>query len=137
MRNFRSMLVAALLAASFTLPASAAELSAQKNAVRGVTVVVTPQNLAPDARSWDFKIVLDTHSGDLSDDLTKSAVLVDSAGNRHSPLAWDGAGPGGHHREGVLRFKPVSPRPQSVELRITRAGEPAPRSFRWQLKGDN
>ena len=38
------------------------------------------------------------------------------------------------HREGVLRFKPISPRPQSIELQITRAGEDAPRSFRWQLK---
>jgi hypothetical protein len=49
-------------------------------------------------------------------------------------MAWDGAPPGGHHREGVLRFKPISPQPQAIELQFTRAGEGAPRSFRWQLK---
>lgn len=125
--------LACLLAAVIALPATAAELGTQKSSDRGVTVAVTPQNLSAGAKSWDFKIVLDTHSADLSDDLVKTAVLLDGAGGKHAPVAWDGAGPGGHHREGVLRFKPVSPRPQAIELRITRSGESAPRSFRWQL----
>jgi hypothetical protein len=99
-----------------------------------VTAKVTPRNLASNAGSWEFAIVLDTHSQELSDDLVKSSLLLDGAGGRHSPTAWDGAPPGGHHREGVLRFKPISPRPQSIELQIRRAGEDAPRSFRWQLK---
>lgn len=133
MRNLKSMLVAFAFAAATALPAVAAELDAQKSTDRGVTVAVTPQSLADGAGSWDFKIVLDTHSVDLNDDLTKSAVLVDSGGKRYMPVAWDGAGPGGHHREGVLRFKPISPRPQSVELQIARNGEAAPRAFRWQL----
>ena len=30
--------------------------------------------------------------------------------------------PGGHHREGILRFKPVIPLPVAIELRITRSG---------------
>ena len=34
----------------------------------------------------------------------------------------------------VLQFKPLSPLPEVIELRITRPGEPAPRSFRWKLK---
>lgn len=131
MRNLKHLLAAFLLAAAS--PAQAAGLDTQKSADRGVTVVVTPQNLSGDARTWDFKIVLDTHSADLNDDLAKSAILLDGAGGQHAPLAWDGAPPGGHHREGVLRFKPMTPQPQSVELRITRPGEPKPRSFRWQL----
>jgi hypothetical protein len=133
MRNLKSMLVALVLAATTALPAAAAELDAQKSTDRGVTVAVTPQNLTDSAGSWNFKIVLDTHSADLSDDLTQSSVLVDGSGKRHMPVAWDGAGPGGHHREGVLRFKPISPRPQSIELQIARNGEAAPRVFRWQL----
>jgi hypothetical protein len=133
MQNLKFMLVAFVFAAVTVLPAVAAELDAQKSTDRGVTVAVTPQSLADDAGSWDFKIVLDTHSADLNDDLTKSAVLVDGGGKRYMPVAWDGAGPGGHHREGVLRFKPISPRPQSVELQIARNGEAAPRAFRWQL----
>lgn len=61
-------------------------------------------------------------------------VLRDAVGGQRSPTAWDGDPLGGHHREGVLRFKPISPQPQAIELQFTRAGESAPRSFRWQLK---
>jgi hypothetical protein len=125
--------IAALIISAAAFPAAAAELATQKSSDRGVTVAVTPQNISGDARTWDFKIVLDTHSQDLSDDLTKSAVLLDGAGAQLAPVGWDGAAPGGHHREGVLRFKPVKPKPQSIELQISRVGESTPRSFRWQL----
>jgi len=134
MRNLKSAFVACLLAAAVALPAAAAELSTQKSTDRGVTVAVTPQDLSSNAKTWDFKIVLDTHSGDLSDDLLKTAVLLDGTGTQHVPVAWDGAAPGGHHREGVLKFKPVSPTPAMIELQIKRAGEANTRSFRWQLK---
>jgi hypothetical protein len=113
---------------------AASHLATQTSSARSVTVKVTPQNVAGDAKTWSFAIVLDTHSAELNDDLVKSSALLDSAGGRFTPVAWDGAPPGGHHREGVLRFKPVSPQPQSIELQITRTGEDAPRSFRWQLK---
>lgn len=122
------------IAIAVALTALAAELASQKSTARSVTVVVTPQNLSTEATSWDFKTVLDTHSGHLSDDLVKSTALIDSAGRRYTPVAWDGAPPGGHHREGLLRFKPILPRPQSIELQIARAGEDTPRSFRWALK---
>ncbi len=134
MRSLKSALVAFLFAAAVASPAAAAELTTQKSIDRGVTVDVTPQNLSAGASTWDFKVVLDTHSGELNDDLVKTTTLFDDKGGRHVPLKWDGAGPGSHHREGVLRFKPVSPRPQTIELLITRPGEPGPRSFRWQLQ---
>ena len=118
----------------FAASGVAAELGVQRSSAGGVTVAITPQKLATSAKSWDFKVVLDTHSGDLNDDLVKSSLLLDGAGAQYAPVAWDGAPPGGHHREGVLRFKPVSPQPQSIELQITRPGEAAPRTFRWQLK---
>ena len=124
--------LSAALAAS--TEAASPSLPTQTSSARGVTVKVTPRNMTGDAKMWDFAIVLDTHSADLNDDLVKSSLLLDSTGGRFAPAAWDGAPPGGHHREGVLRFKPISPRPQSIELQITRAGEDAPRSFRWQLK---
>ena len=114
--------------------AAASHLAAQTSSARSVTVKATPQNVAGDTKMWSFAIVLDTHSAELNDDLVKSSILRDSASGRFTPVAWDGAPPGGHHREGVLRFNPVSPRPQSIELQITRADEEAPRSFRWQLK---
>ena len=122
----------AALAASFET--ANPNLPAQTSSVRGVTIKVTPKNLASNAGNWEFAIMLDTHSQDLSDDLVKSSLLLDGAGGQHSPTGWDGTPPGGHHREGVLWFKPISPRPQSIELQFTRAGEDAPRSFGWQLK---
>jgi hypothetical protein len=134
MNTLKVTVVCGLLAAAVAFPATAAELATQKTSDHGVTVAVTPRNLAGDAASWDFMIVLDTHSADLNDDLVKSALLLDGAGGQQAPIAWDGAPPGGHHREGVLRFKSLSPQPQTIELRITRPGESAPRSFRWQLK---
>ena len=108
--------------------------AAQTSSARGVTVKVMPRNLAGNAGAWEFAIVLDSHSQDLSDDLVKTLLLLDGIGGRRSPAAWDGASPGGHHREGVLRFEPISPRPKSIELQIARAGEDAPRTFRWQLE---
>jgi hypothetical protein len=70
----------------------------------------------------------------LSDDLVKSSVLLDARGARHAPIAWEGAPPGGHHREGVLRFKALGPAPGAFELQIRRPGESAARVFRWTLK---
>jgi hypothetical protein len=130
-------LTAAGLAAQPLLVAAqdpATPLPARANTENGVTVTATPGNLARDAKTWDFKIVLDTHSQDLGDDLLKSAVLVDGKGLQYKPTAWDGAAPGGHHREGVLRFNPVSPPPQAIELQIRRPGEARTRVFRWELK---
>jgi hypothetical protein len=129
---FRATL-AGLLAAAIAYPAAAAEPGTRKSSNRGVTVAVTPQKLSAGATSWEFKIVLDTHAGELNDDLVKTAVLLDGTGGKYAPVAWDGAGPGGHHREGVLRFKPVTPQPKAIELQIQRAGEAKPRAFRWQL----
>ena len=110
-----------------------AQLPAQKDEANGVTIAVTPVNLAPAAKTWDFTIAFDTHSGSLSDDVAKSAVLADDSGKEFKPLGWAGAAPGGHHRQGVLKFAPISPRPQAIELRITRSSEQTPRRFRWNL----
>ena len=132
MSTFRLFVIAAMLVVTSSAPAAAAESAAKKSAANGVTVAVTP-NLSG-AQTWVFKIVLDTHTQELSDDLMKTAVLVDSSGNRHSPTAWEGAAPGGHHREGVLRFATIAPAPAFIELEIRRPKETAPRLFRWQLQ---
>lgn len=126
----------AALALAIALPfsgAAAAEDTA-RSSVDGVTVAVTPLELGATASAWRFKIVLDTHSQDLSDDLATSARLLDTQGRETGPDSWDGAPPGGHHREGVLTFRPLRPAPDEVELRIARPGEPAPRSFRFPVR---
>lgn len=125
-----------VLGAGFALgvgPAAARELAAQTSTDRGVTVKVTPLGLAPDAAAWEFEVVFDTHTQALRDDPAASSVLVDPAGKRYAPLGWRGDPPGGHHRKGVLRFAPIRPRPGAIELHIGRAGETAPRAFRWEL----
>ncbi|BBI99820.1 hypothetical protein FGKAn22_15130 [Ferrigenium kumadai] len=96
--------------------------------------MVTPQDVSSGAKTWDFGVVLETHTKSLNDDLSRSSVLI-ADGKRYSPLGWEGAPPGGHHRKGLLRFKAVKPVPASIELQIRLNGEVAPRSFRWMLKG--
>lgn len=105
----------------------------QSSSDQGVTVKVTPKSIgSPDSR-WEFAVVLDTHSADLSDDLTQSATLTTDDGRMLKPVSWVGAAPGGHHREGVLAFDVPAPQPSAIELRIDRPGESAPRTFRWKL----
>ena len=121
-----------------TLPQRALAQSAagvpatQSSVLQGVTVKATLKPPGPSESRWEIGIVLDTHSGNIADDLVQSASLTTDDGRTLKPLAWVGAGPGGHHREGVLAFDVPAPRPTSVELRIQRPGEAAPRTFRWQ-----
>jgi hypothetical protein len=124
--------IATLLSLSVTAPALSAEANTQKSSVNGVTVTVTPS--VEGGSTWSFKVILDTHSQDLSDDLVKTAALIGSDGKRHEPLAWEGAAPGGHHREGALRFSALTPRPASLSFELRRLGEAAPRVFTWQLQ---
>lgn len=99
---------------------------------RGVKVTVIPKNLLNGAKAWEFEVTLETHTQSLNDDLAKSAVLI-AGGMQYAPLGWEGTPPGGHHRKGLLRFKTVTPRPQSVELQIRLGGETAPRNFQWRM----
>ena len=142
-RNFHQgriggWILAATLGGVATPLAGLAQTSADATATRsssdrGVTVKVTPKLIGSLDSRWEFSIVLETHSADLSDDLTKSATLTTNDGRTLKPTGWVGAGPTGHHREGVLAFEVPAPRPTMIELRIARTGESAPRTFRWQL----
>jgi hypothetical protein len=123
-----------LLACLLAVPpaaAAAGALPAQSSSAAGVTVKATPRTLAGPV--WEFELVFDTHTQELNDDPAKSASLH-AAGGAAAPLAWQGDPPGGHHRKGVLRFKPLTPTPAALELRLQRAGETSPRVFRWQIK---
>lgn len=123
----------ALAAAPVAAQAQANPPGPQSSVAGGVTIKVAPKSLGLTDNRWEFSVVLDTHSADLGDDLAQSATLTTSDGRTLKPTSWTGAGPGGHHREGVLTFEIPAPRPNAVELRIARPGEPARRSFRWEL----
>jgi hypothetical protein len=108
--------------------------AAQTNREGGVTVTVVPRSLEPGATSWDFEVSLETHTQSLSQDLTVAALLIDSQGKSHAPVSWEGDPPGGHHRRGLLRFRPLPGNPPAVELRINGIGGVDSRVFRWQRK---
>jgi len=129
-----SIAVAAGILVFASVAAFAGTLAQQTSSEGGVTLRATPRDLAPTAKAWEFEIVLETHSQDLTDDLKSESALVADGGVKGSAAAWDGDPPGGHHRKGVLRFAPVTPPPRAIELLIQRPGERSPRSFRWQMK---
>lgn len=131
-----SPLSALLLGAAvlFAPAVPAAELAQQSSQAGGVSISVKPTDVSPTAATWLFQVSMNTHTGDLGDDLSRTAALVDTAGKQYPAVAWEGDPAGGHHRKGVLQFKPLSPRPKALKLRIQRPGETAPRTFAWQLK---
>lgn len=96
-----------------------------------VTVVVTPLDISPQSTEWKFDVGMNTHSVELDQDMTKSAVLIDDQGKEYKPLSWEGP-VGGHHREGTLTFTPVTPTPKTVELKITGIANVI-RTFTWQF----
>ena len=118
----------------FSTTAFAADLASQSSESGGVTIEVKPVDVSAKATTWSFEISLSTHSQDLNDDLARTAFIVNRAGKKNAlPTGWEGDAPGGRNRKGVLRFKPLAPLPAAIELRIQRAGEKAPRVFRWDL----
>src|SRR3989344_286883 len=99
-----------------------------------VTVTVTPTDISLQSKEWKFDVVLNTHSVELDQDMTKIAVLVDGQGKEYKPLSWNGSEPGGHNREGVLIWNAIEPTPKSVEIKIKDISEIPERSFKWDLK---
>ena len=114
--------------------AFAGDLAQQTSESGGITISVKPVDVSAGAASWSFKVSLDSLKQDLGDDLMHTAYVVNRASKKNEvPIAWKGDAAGGRHREGVLSFNAVKPTPTAIELRIRRAGEKAPRLFRWDL----
>ena len=113
--------------------AAGLEYAPQVSNEREIKVTTTLRNISSGTKTWDFEVVLETHTKTLNDDLAKSSVLI-ADGKQYLPLGWDGAPPGGHHRKGKLHFKTIAPSTASVELQIRLASDPSPRSFKWLLK---
>ena len=97
-----------------------------------ISVTVTPQTLS--GAQWKFRIVFDTHSGNLDDDPLQVTVLVDNKGNTYQATAWEGQGPGDHHREGVLIFNVSNPALSFITLKIRNVGGVPDRSFKWNIE---
>ena len=105
------------------------DLALQSSDEGAVNITVTPKL---SAGGWGFDVVMNTHSVELSEDMVKSSILIVD-GKEYKPTSWDGAGPGGHHREGVLRFNPATAGPETLTLKIKAIGGIPERVFQWQL----
>lgn len=123
------------LALAIALPAHSAEFQSKKDSQGQVMVTVTPQSLSSASETWRFDVRLNTHVAPITQDLAKVAVLGDGLGHEEKPTAWQGDPPGGHHRKGVLVFKPMRPMPKSINLKIRDVGGIAERTFSWSMSG--
>lgn len=97
-----------------------------------VTIEVTPQDLSINNPEWKFDVGLNTHSLELDQDMVEVSVLINEKGEEYKPIRWEGDNSGGHHREGILIFKSITPLPKSIELRIMNIDVPL-RSFVWNI----
>jgi hypothetical protein len=77
---------------------------------------------------------MSTHSVDLGEDMAVVSTLRDDQGREYRPVSWNGDGPGGHHRSGVLEFPALEGSPKSVTLVIRDIAKVPERVFGWDLE---
>ena len=100
--------------------------------VKAGSVTVKLELRQLDADGAVFKIIFDTHEVELDQDMVRQTRLV--VGETPWPaVAWSGDGPGGHHREGELRFTAAGPAAGVATLSID--GLPEPASATWNVGG--
>ena len=128
--NFVSLLIV-LFFVILAFDASAYKTkSSKENRVR---VDVRPVQLLP-GKPAKFEIRMNTHSGDLSQDLLAVCTLKDSSGREYRPINWDGSPPGGHHRRGVLEFSELAEGAESITLVIREIANVPERVFNWSVE---
>lgn len=113
------------------------ELPAQSDSQGDIAIQIQPVNLNSPGDTLDFEVTLDTHSVDLSMDLTPLATLSNDFNWSVQAVKWDAAR-GGHHLAGKLSFPAKYDGDSMLEgmARVTIAikdlGAPE-RLFTWQL----
>ena len=110
--------------------ASQNNFEARINSEGEVSVSVFPKNITQ-AGIWEFEVTLNTHSIELSEDLTQVSVLINSEGEEEKPTEWEGDPPAGHHRKGILKFNALSSQPEFIILKIRGVGGIKERIFQW------
>ncbi len=103
-----------------------------------IIIEVTPLNLDSPTDTFEFDVVMTTHSIDLSMDLATLSTLTTDTGISVESTLWD-APLGGHHVEGKLIFpatkdgKPILEGATKLTLTIVNVDAPT-RIFEWELK---
>ena len=122
-----------------TESASPANVSATRIDEQGAIIIeITPLNLASPTDTFEFDVVMTTHSIDLSMDLATLSTLTTDTGVSVESTLWD-APLGGHHVEGKLIFpattddKPILEGATKLTLTIVNVDAPT-RIFEWDLK---
>ena len=103
-----------------------------------IIIEITPLNLDSPTDTFEFGIVMTTHSIDLSMDLATLSTLTTDTGVSVDAALWD-APLGGHHVEGKLIFPSAKDGKSILEgatkLTLTIVNVDAPtRVFEWSLK---
>ena len=133
-----TIIVAAILFALYysynASPSGGTVFESQTSNAGSVAVTVKPQSLSENTTVWDFDVILNTHTVELTADLVEAVVLIDENGKEYKPMGWKGDSLGGHHREGMLSFQPLDPLPRAITLLVRNIGEIKERSFSWQLQ---
>ncbi len=125
-----SILIVLFLA---NLAIDAAAYKTKSNKQNSVRVDVRPVQLLP-GKPAKFEIRMNTHSGDLSQDLVAACTLKDNSGREYHPTSWDGSPPGGHHRSGVLEFSELGEGAESITLVIREVANVPERIFNWSIE---
>lgn len=113
--------------------------SPQSDGQGAVIVEITPLNLNNPGETLEFAVSLNTHSVDLSMDLSERATLTTDTGRTVQALKWD-APRGGHHVSGTLIFpatldgKPLLEGADEITLSI-RNVDAGLRLFIWTHSG--
>lgn len=97
-----------------------------------VAVKATPLKMQVNA-PLEFEIAMDTHSVELADDMLKAVVLRDDNGMEFAPTTWDGPGAGGHHREGKIKFAPLTMSTKTLTLVVKNIAGVPERLYKWEL----
>ena len=105
----------------------------KSNRENRVRVDVVPLQLAS-GKSVKFEVRMNSHSGDLGQDMVIVSTLKDDQGREYRPMRWKGSPPGGHHRNGILEFPTLAGKSESVTLVIRDIADVPERIYKWKLE---
>ena len=105
----------------------------KSNRQNSVRVDVRPIQLHP-GKPARFEVRMNTHSGDLGQDIVAASTLKDDQGRKYQPTNWQGSPPGGHHRKGVLEFPALDGAPASITLVIRQVADVPERIYKWTVE---
>lgn len=116
-------------------PAIAAEPGWKKSTRHGITLTVIPVRMEAGAGPWEFLVSLESHARGHLDALPERAALT-GAGNagEQARIEWQPPPASATFRLGTVRFRPIEPQPDAIEISVAVPGERTPRRFRWKLE---